>query len=386
MSRHQNSSDQHNRSGTIIILSAILLAALSVVVALCLNGAYIEMARCEMRLACDAASKAASIQLGLTGDESAAITRAKQICQKHIVAGDRLRIRNIDVAFGQAVLQSDGTYSFSDNSPHNAVRVTASFVRRVGESAALPAMGQFLGRSDFELFQESIATRIDQDVCLVVDRSGSMAWDQSNVNFSYPGDLNGKSTIQNYFVPPHPTLSRWSSLDGAINGFLTVLENNPYEPRVGLVSYSSNFEFGVYSSTVSTINQPLTNDFTLIRSSLTTVGSQPLIGNTNIAAGLRDGIAVLTTAAGSRPNALRSIVLLTDGVKTQGDDPVAIAAAALTNNITTHTITFSDQADQVLMAQVALAGGGDHYHAPDGATLAEIFRTLAETLPAMLIQ
>ncbi len=96
-------------------------------------------------------------------------------------------------------------------------------------------------------------------------------------------------------------------------------------------------------------------------------------------------MAVLTTAAGSRPNASRSIVLLTDGIMTQGDDPIAIAAAALADNITVHTITFSDQADQELMAAVAAAGGGEHYHAPDGATLADVFRNLAETLPAMLI-
>ncbi|MEZ6137720.1 MAG: VWA domain-containing protein [Pirellulaceae bacterium] len=376
-----------DRAGTIMVLSAFLLAALCVVVAFVLNASYIELAKCEMRLATDAASKAASIMLGQTGDEVVARTRAKQICQKHIVAGDRLRIRNIDVEFGQAVLQSDGSYDFTENAtPYNAVKVNASFVRRAGESAALPAMGSFVGREDFELFQESIATRIDNDVCLVVDRSGSMAWDLTNVNFSYPGDLHGKSAIQNYFLPPHATLSRWAALDNAINEFLTVLDNNPYEPRVGLSSYSSNFEFGTYSSVVSTIDQPLTNDFSLIRSSLDTIASKPLIGNTNIAAGMRDGIAVLTTASGSRPNASRSLVLMTDGIMTQGDDPVAIAAAALADNITVHTITFSDQADQTLMAQVAAAGGGNHYHAPDGATLAEVFRTLAETLPAMLVQ
>lgn len=376
-----------SRAGTIIVLSAFLLSALSVIVALCMNAAYIEMARCEMRLATDAAAKAASINLGQTGSAAAARLRARQICQKHTVAGAHLEIRNIDVDFGQATLQANGSYNFSkDSTPFNAVRVVASFARRTGESAALPAMGGFLGRDRFEVFQESIATRIDHDVCLVVDRSGSMAWDLSNVPYSYPGDLHSKSLIQNYFTKPHTSLSRWSALDNAINEFLTVLDSNPYEPRVGLTSYSSNFDFGTYSSTVSTINQPLTNDFPAIRASLSTIGDKPVIGNTNIAAGLRDGIAVLTTAVGSRPNACRSIVLMTDGIMTQGDDPIPIAQAALADNITIHTITFSSQADQTLMAAVAAAGGGEHYHAPDGATLAEIFRTLAETLPAMLVQ
>ena len=379
--------EREQRQGTIIVLSAVMLAMLSVVAALCMNAAYIELAKCEMRLAGDAAAKAASITLGQTGDVIQARNRGKQICQKHIVAGDRLQIRNIDVHFGQAYMQDDGRYNFTQNAtPYNAVRVYASFVRRAGSSAALPAMGSFLGREEFELTQESIATRIDNDVCLVIDRSGSMAWDLTDTQYSYPGDLAGKSTIQNYFQPPHPTLSRWASVETAIDAFLAVLDNNPYEPRVALTSYSSNFTFGEYESVVSTIDQELTTDFDSIRSAINTIGSKPLIGNTNIAAGLRDGIATLTSASGSRPNASRSVILLTDGIMTQGDDPVALAAAALAENITIHTITFSDEADQVLMAEVAAAGGGEHHHAPDGAALAEVFRELAETLPAMLIQ
>jgi Mg-chelatase subunit ChlD len=152
------------------------------------------------------------------------------------------------------------------------------------------------------------------------------------------------------------------------------------------VSYSSNFQFGLFSSTVSSIDQPLTFDFNSIRNQLTLIGSKPVIGNTNIAAGLRDGIATLASQASSRPNASHNLVLMTDGILTQGDDPVELAALALTQNIKVHTITFSAQADQDLMEQVAIAGGGQHYHAPDAATLTEIFTELAETLPAMLTQ
>ena len=123
-----------------------------------------------------------------------------------------------------------------------------------------------------------------------------------------------------------------------------------------------------------------------MRSKLATLATTPLIGNTKSAAGLRDGIATLTEQGGSRPNATHNLILLTDGIMTQGDDPVALAALALSQNIKVHTITFSSQADQVLMQQVATAGGGSYYHAPDAATLHAIFQQLAETLPAMLVQ
>ena len=381
------SSRRTIRRGSIVVLAGFILAMVSVIGALCLNTAYIELSKSEMRLATDAAAKAASIKLGQTGDETEARTIAKQICKKHDVAGEALKLKNNSVAFGQAQVQADGTYSFAEGvTPYNAVQVTASFVKRANGTAALPALSGFLGRDEFELEQVSIASRIDNDICLVVDRSGSMGWDLTDQEFSYPAELNGGSAIQNYFLPPHATLSRWAALDSAVDSFLSVLENNPYEPRVGLVSYASNFDFGTFSSTVSSIDQELTHDFSLIRSAVQAVGSGPVIGNTNIAAGLRDGINVLNSQSSSRPNASHNIVLLTDGIMTQGDDPVALAATALEQNISVHTVTFSSQADQDLMIEVAAAGGGSHYHAPDAATLTTIFETLAETLPAMLIE
>ena len=375
------------RRGTIIVLSAFMLTMLSIIAALCMNTAYMALAKTEMRLASDAAAKAASIHYGMTGDIAAARLRGRQICQRHTVAGEPLQIRNIDVQFGRCNPEASGKYTFvSGGQPANATQVHTSFARRSGGVASLPALGGFLGQDVFSLQEYSVATRVDNDICLVVDRSGSMAWDLSNQAYSYPAQMQGKSIIQNYFLPPHPTLSRWAALSSAIDTFLNVLDNNPYHPRVSLVSYASNFEFGTYSSTVSSIDQALTLDFDLVRTRLVDIGSRPIIGNTNIAAGLRDGMNTLAAQQTSRPHATHNIVLLTDGKMTQGDDPVELAALALSQNIKVHTITFSAQADQELMQAVATAGGGGHYHAPDAAALTVIFSTLAETLPAMLVE
>ncbi len=375
-----------NRTGTIMVLSAFMLAMLSIIAALCMNSAYVALAKAEMRLASDAAAKAASITYGMTGDIDAARLRGRQVCQRHTVAGLPLQIRNIDVDFGHASPDANGNYTFTVNgTPTNSTQVHASFVRRTGSVAALPALGQFLDREEFELEEYSIATRVDNDICLVVDRSGSMAWDLTNDPYSYPGQLNGHSIIQNYFLPPHATGSRWAALKSSIDTFLTVLDSNPYHPRVSLVSYASNFEFGLYESVVSSIDQPLTYNFNEVRTKMTQLGTKPLIGNTNIAAGLRDGISTLLGTGTARSTATHNLVLLTDGMMTQGDDPVELAALALTQNIKVHTITFSAQADQTLMQAVAVAGGGSHYHAPDSATLHTIFQQLAETLPAMLV-
>jgi Ca-activated chloride channel family protein len=114
-----------------------------------MNSAYIALAKAEMRLASDAAAKAASITYGMTGDIAAARLRGRQICQRHSVAGEPLQIRNIDVQFGNAVPNGSGSYTFTANgTPTNSTQVHASFVRRAGSAAALPALGQFLGREE----------------------------------------------------------------------------------------------------------------------------------------------------------------------------------------------------------------------------------------------
>jgi Mg-chelatase subunit ChlD len=116
------------------------------------------------------------------------------------------------------------------------------------------------------------------------------------------------------------------------------------------------------------------------------MAQQPLIGNTNIAAGLREGINALTDPSKSRITSSKTIILLTDGIKTQGDDPVELANHARQMNIRIHTIAFSAQADIPLMTSVAHAGGGQCYVAPDAESLTETFRTIAATLPNMLTE
>jgi Mg-chelatase subunit ChlD len=128
----------------------------------------------------------------------------------------------------------------------------------------------------------------------------------------------------------------------------------------------------------------LTHDYSTIDMRLGECASRPLIGNTNIAAGLREGIHELVDPQRSRITSSKSIILLTDGILSQGDDPVELAAQARELNIRVHTIAFSQQADVRLMQRVATAGGGQCYVAPDASTLTSAFRTIAATLPNVL--
>jgi hypothetical protein len=99
---------------------------------------------------------------------------------------------------------------------------------------------------------------------------------------------------------------------------------------------------------------------------------------------MTDGIALLTDPATARTTAFKSMIVLTDGLRTEGPDPVAIAAEAWSLNITVHAITFGGNADQALMQAVAAAGHGKYYHAPTSAQLVTAFQQIALALPTIL--
>jgi Mg-chelatase subunit ChlD len=113
-------------------------------------------------------------------------------------------------------------------------------------------------------------------------------------------------------------------------------------------------------------------------------GSQAIPGTTSISAGIREGINVLTNNSTARPYAVKTMIVLTDGIHNSGGPPINTANQAKDKHITVHTITFSDGADQLQMQQVAEATGGNHYHAPDAQALADVFKEIAHTLPVIL--
>jgi len=385
-----NRRQSRARRGALVPLACIVLFAMLGVMGLSINIAYIELVRTEQRLATDAAAKAALVVLGQTQSVASARAAAIRVASLHRVAGQPFKLTDAEIESGSAELQSNGAYAFTsvvdtnNTAVINSIRINSNLSRLNGGGVSLVMMPQLMGMNTYTASQSGIATRIDMDVCLIVDRSGSMAWDLSSQKFSYPGALNGKSAMQNYFQLPHPTLSRWAALRNSVDIFMTVLNENPIKTRVSLASYSSNFTFGVFSSSVASLDQSLTTNYASITTAMNKISSQPLIGNTNIAAGLREGINSLTDPNLAKRTSFKTIILLTDGVMSQGDDPVTLAATARNMNIRIHTIAFSAQADVNLMQKVAQSGGGQSYVAPDAASLKTTFKTIAATLPNML--
>jgi Mg-chelatase subunit ChlD len=129
---------------------------------------------------------------------------------------------------------------------------------------------------------------------------------------------------------------------------------------------------------------------------MTNLSSSKWNGRTNIAAGITTGTQVLTSA-NARPYAAKTMVLMSDGAAvepggcsglpcvTAFQAAVNAANTAAASDIIIHTVTYGE-ADPELMQAIADATGGNHYIAPDAATLEAVFEEIALTLPVIFTE
>ncbi|HUY92894.1 MAG TPA: VWA domain-containing protein [Pirellulales bacterium] len=375
-----------SRRGAIAILVVAMIAMLLILAAFAINVAYMQLVREQLRVACDSAAKAALVNLGATQDESAAIAFGQSVANRNLVAGQAPQIAASNIVFGHAAADSNGVYDFTAGlKPLNAAQVTGSVTRPLFLQTFLPV-------SDFSASKVSLTTRISHDICLVLDRSASMAFDLSSGEFSYPADVSaGKNPLQIYFTPPSSTASRWQALTVAVDSFISTLQARNLDVHVALATYAESFSFGTYGATDASLDIPLTSTFSQIVTGMNAWGQQPLLGNTNIEAGLSMAVTELTGPR-ARPTADRTIILLTDGVPTTGNTDIASLTLNDRQNsqIVTHVITFGGEASsgsyQTMMMNAASNGNGQFFNAPTAAQLQQAFQTIADGLPAVLIK
>ncbi len=373
---HRNPS---SRRGAIVVLVALLIPIVVVLAAFAVDVAWMQLVRTELRTATDAAARAAAKELSLEQDIRDARRAGKRAARQNLVAGEPLLIRNRDVQFGSST-QSNSTQRFTFTpgaDPVNGVRVTGArnAASRGGDVSLF--FGGVLGTGDFEPVHQANSTVLDRDICLVIDRSGSMGLD---INFAGTG--NGQN------CGPMAANTRFFALAQAIEAFLQELEDTYPEERVALASYSTNTSRscpvnGNFSYSTSSLDQTLTDDYSRITSTMDDFLFRGIGGGTAIGRGLQEGIDSLEDA---RPFAIKTIVLMTDGRHNSGTSPETIAQNAVAADVVIHTITFSPNADINRMQTVAQIGGGQHFHADTAVDLAIIFQEIARTLPVLLTE
>ena len=372
-----------NRRGAMLVLVAVTLIIFVVAMVFSIDVAYMQLVRSQLRAAADAAAKAGAQALTSEQNDQAAVTKAQDVAAQNIVAGEPLRLASADIELGKSVVQSDGSWNFvPGGQPYSAVRVTANRSAGSPSGAVRLFVGSLLGVETFEPVHIATASQLDQDVVLVVDRSGSMAFDLSGVDWQYPSPLQYPDA---YCRPPHATLSRWAAARAAIDAFLSAIDNTRPTEHVSVVSFSSDTVACSTTVRAATTDSQLSPDYSLARAAMAQLSSRPIPGGTNIGAGIDQAVSVLK-GGHARRFAQKTIIVMTDGHWTDGNNPVDAAIRAANDKITVHSITFSNNADEALMREVARVGNGKHYHAPDAAALSAIYEEIAYTLPIILTE
>ncbi|WP_146514202.1 vWA domain-containing protein [Rubripirellula amarantea] len=407
-----------SRRGSVLGLMAILLPVLAVLAAFCINIAHIQVTRTELMVATDAAARAGGRAFSETQTVDDAKNVAAATAALNLVDGQPLMLRTNDSAneleFGRTTQPGglESRYVFekiptsvvaSGQEVASAFRVNG---RRDGSSLSgrVPlAIPGVLNRSDFATLQDAVAMQVDRDISLILDRSGSM----DDVTFDWPsGKSPNYTSTKNaavsagvmyqswgnyYYSSGYDSISyqqwvwedyyelgpaprpAWQDLVDAVDAFLDVLDGTSQEEQVSIASYSSS----------ATLDCWLEKDFELVRN---TVDGLNTGGNTAIGKGMQEGILALLDSA-ARPYASKTMVVMTDGMHNSGVDPVSVAATLVSSyNLTIHTVTFGDGADQNRMRNVATIGGGKHYHATTGPQLVAIFEEIANNLPTIITE
>ncbi len=381
--------DTDARRGSIVVIFLLLLVALISVGAMAVDLALVSAARTDLRIVTDLTSKAASIEFTESSSIPNAQARAQEIAARNDVIGtSEFSLAAADIVAGHSSRLSGDRYSFEAGaSPTNSFRVNGSLGGdsvNVGLQALFPGIHR---GNETALSQFSTSTEIYLDIVLVLDRSGSMAFDMSGNDWSYP---NGWSWTYNYFMPPQQG-SRWVSLEGAIDVFLSEMGRKEKKERVALVTYSSDntsyssyFRRYYYADEVTT-NHNFTTDYEDIQEAVDEIGNSEIIGGTAISSGI-DRARYLLRNSSQAGFAEKNIVLMTDGQWNVGYNPVNAAYAANDEDVTIHAISFGPGTNHSVMQDIASATGGTAYNAATEEELREAFREIARSIQLSLTE
>lgn len=389
-------------SATVLILAMMFVFVVSA--AITIDYAYMQLVRTELRSATDAAAKAGAESLSRTQNISTARSEAIRYAACNTVGGRPFQLGTNDVSVGRVSASKSGKWEFRENgTPPNAVRINA----RTGKGAAQPAVPLFfsgvIGHSGFSPAHQSTAGQQEVEICLCLDRSGSMTFDMTGKDYSFAPNnpLLLKIyqplgfVLQNMLSPPHPSASRWSALDGAIDTFLDEVGTLNAPPRTALVTWGSDFNMPVapytkFKASTKELPLPSSNNFNWsnnansIRTIVAGLGAKTMMGGTNLSAGLDTAVQVLG-GANNNNFSTKVIVLLTDGEWNDGRNPINAAHDAQAKGMIVHCVSMltTQQPDLQRIADIT---GGRYYGTTNDAELRSAFSSIAKSLPVVLTE
>ncbi|EMI47280.1 von Willebrand factor type A [Rhodopirellula sp. SWK7] len=360
-------SRSEDRRGAMAVLLVLLLPAMLAIAAYCINIVYMELARTELQISTDVATRAAGRVLAVTGDQKLAISAADRFLQANPYMNQSISIGGADIVFGKSSRSAENErYLFSEAKNANAVSMRAFGDQDV--PMLFPTLGVPV---QFRPIKRAIATQVELDVAIVLDRSGSMAYAYDEVASRNPPASAPTGWKMGDPIPPN---ARWLDTVAAVNGFLDIMESSSHDEMVSLSTYSDKSKTDV----------KLSGDYVEIRNAMHDHSMRFKGGATNIGDGILEGGKALGDKKLARPWASRILIVMSDGIHNTGTLPVPAAQQVANEKIMIYTVTFSDEANVAEMEAVASKGGGQHYHAKDAAQLADAFEQIAKSLPTLI--
>lgn len=336
------------RRGAMLILIAITIIVLLIGAMFSIDVAYMHVVRAELRTATDASARAGATTLARTQNAGRAVAAAKDYASKNEVAGKGLSLSNSDIELGGIRLNGSRLDFVPTSKQLSAVRVNSHRDKGSIDGPVSLFFGRAFNVNSFEPTETATSAANVRDVALVLDISGSME-------------------------TPMGTVTRLQALQKAVLVFLDELSRSSPMAQVSLSVYSSD----------SAQIVPLTQNLNTVRSAVSKLFP---FGFTAIGLGLQSGVNSLKNDPLSRPFAVKTVIVMTDGQQNVGPSPLVTVSQAVAANQTVHTVTFSPDANQALMDSVARATeGGKHFHANDGTDLSDAFRAIAKNLSVVLI-
>jgi Ca-activated chloride channel homolog len=357
-----------SRHGSAMVLMTVLLPVVLAVAAYSINVVYMELSRTQLQVTTDVATRAAGRALAVTRSRSEAIAAADRVIQLNTFDNRNFDLSSAELKFGASTRIDTARYRFTEGATEpNAVRFETGSKLKV--QTLFPTMGVPI---DFRPVKSAICTQTELDVVLVIDRSGSMAYGCFEAATASCPPVNAPPGW--CFGMPVPMGSRWLDAVGSVSRFLQLLDQSAHRERVGLVTFGD----------LAAKDAPLSEDYSTVFNGMSVHTLRFNGGATNIGAGILNGAAILGDKRFARGWASRVMVILTDGNWTSGIDPSTCASMAAAQNIEIYTVTFSAEADQLKMQEVAAIGNGKHFHATTPAELSEAFKAISNTLPTLI--
>ena len=398
-----NTRNRFQRPGAVLVIVLLMVVAMLTLSGFCIGVSQIQLASTEAQIVADVGSLSASTMFGEEqnhrGSYNTPLEVAKFVPLQNTVMGSRATIADQNVTLGNARMGLNGKMRFTPNAtPLNAVKV----VVELGDNASMSAQNLLfpfrMSATSFGLKRESISAKLEHDICVVLDRSGSMR-SSSTPGGRYPYHPNRRRVVPpmpwpwsfyrsvywQYFA--HPTDSRWGAVVAAMDPLVASLRETPMSEQCSIVTFGTrmNNRWGI-NYNASDTNVAPTQDYSSFRSTLEALGeSRPMEGGTHISAGM-DRARDILTGPNSRGHAYKTMVVLTDGNENSGSNAVRSARFAAQQGITVHTVTFASSSGFRTMQRTADAGGGTAYWAPDEKRLREIFAEIGSAPPVSLIE